>query len=190
MTRAQRRQRYISGSFQRRLILQFCTLAALGCVAFGAALYLASMRTLTTAFFHSKLRVMSTADVLLPALGVATLIVTALVAVAATARVLLFSHRIAGPLHRLEKTARTIGDGDLSLQVRLRDGDELQGFARSMDTMVTALRAQVQQIREQTRQLQEILAQAHQRAATPPELLRQLQDTQGRLNDAVSRFRV
>lgn len=185
-----RRQYYIKGSFQRRFILQFCALVMLGCVVFGTALYLYATRTLTTAFFHSKLRVMSTADFLLPALGLTTVIVTALVALAAAVRVLFFSHQIAGPLYRLEKTARAIGNGDLSLQVRLRGGDELQDFARSMDGMVSELRTQVQQIKELTQQLRSLLLQATRSSAMPQDLLRALQDTQGRLDDAIGRFRV
>ena len=185
-----RRQYYIKPSFQRRFILQFCALVILSCVVFGTALYLYSTRTLTTAFFHSKLRVMSTADFLLPALGFTTVIVTALVAVAAAVRVLFFSHQIAGPLYRLEKTARAIGNGDLSLQVRLRSGDELQDFARSMDTMVTELRTQVQQIKELTQQLRQLVLQAKHNTAMPEELLKALQDTQGRLDEAIGRFRV
>ena len=188
--RNQRRQHYISGSFQRRFVLQFCALVIGGCVVFGMLLYVYASRTLTTAFVHSKLRVMSTADFLLPALGFSTVIVAMLVAIVAAARMVFLSHRIAGPLYRLEKTADAIGNGDLSLQIRLRNGDELKALAKSMDGMVGDLHARVRQIREQTQRLQEILAQANQRAAMPPELLQQLQDTQGRLHDAISRFRV
>ena len=188
--RNQRRQHYISGSFQRRFVLQFCALVIGGCVVFGMLLYVYASRTLTTAFVHSKLRVMSTADFLLPALGFSTVIVAMLVAIVAAARMVFLSHRIAGPLYRLEKTAAAIGNGDLSLQIRLRNGDELKALAKSMDGMVGDLHARVRQIREQTQRLQEILAQANQRAAMPPELLQQLQDTQGRLHDAISRFRV
>ena len=185
-----RHQRYIKHSFQRRFIAQVGLLMVLGCAAFGAVLYLYGTRTITTAFVHSKLRVMSTGEFLLPALAICTLAVAGAVAVLAAGRLLFLSHRIAGPLYRFEQTAQAIGNGDLSGEVRLRDGDELQDLARSMGGMVSDLRARVQQIREQTQRLQEILAQANHRAAMPPELLRQLQDTQGRLNDAISRFRV
>jgi len=185
-----RHQRYIKRSFQRRFIIQFCLLMVLGCLAFGAGLYLYATRTLTTAFIDSKLRVMSTAQFLLPALAICTLAVAAALALLAAARLLFFSHRIAGPLYRLEKTAQAIGNGDLSAEVRLRRGDELQDFAHSMDGMAADLRALVREVHAQTQRLQEILAQANQHAAMPPELLQQLQDTQGRLNDAISRFRV
>src|SRR5262245_46973304 len=39
---------------------------------------------------------------------------------------LVVSHRIAGPLYRLEKCVEQLALGDLSFQVHLREGDELQ----------------------------------------------------------------
>ena len=185
-----RRQHYIKGSFQRRFILQFCLFMVLGCVAFGAVLYLYATPTLTTAFVDSKLRVMSTAEFLLPALGICTLVVAGVVAGAAAVRLLFFSHRIAGPLYRFEKTAQAIGNGNLSAAVKLRAGDELQDVARSMDGMVTDLRTRVEQIQAQTRRLREIILQAKQESAAPQEFLQALEDTQGRLDEVVSRFQV
>ena len=188
--RNQRRQHYISGSFQRRFVLQFCALVIGGCVVFGMLLYVYASRTLTTAFVHSKLRVMSTADFLLPALGFSTVIVAMLVAIVAAARMVFLSHRIAGPLYRLEKTAAAIGNGDLSLQIRLRNGDELKALAKSMDGMVGDLHARVQEIQTQTRRLGDVIAQAKQQSAAPRELLEALQDSQVRLDEAISCFRV
>ena len=182
-----RRQYYIKRAFQRRFILQFGALVAVGCVALGALLYAYSTPTLTTAFVHSKLRVMSTADFLLPALGFLTLLVTAL---AAAARLLLLSHQIAGPLYRLEQTAQAVGRGNISMRVRLRDGDELQDFANAMDAMVSELRTQVQQIQQESRRLRELIGQLQQQPTASRELLQALQATQERLEATVGRFQV
>lgn len=186
---SQRRQYYIKGSFQRRVIVQVCALVIGGCGLFAVTLYVYGTRTLTTAFVDSKLRVMSTAEFLLPALGLVTLVVASLVAIAAAVRMLLLSHRIAGPLYRLEKTAEAIGEGQLDLQVSFRSGDQLQELARSMNAMMRELRTHVQEIQTQTQQLRELILQARQRGTMPPELLEALQDTQGRLDEAVGRFR-
>ena len=187
---SRRRQHYIKGSFQRRFIVQFCAIVIMGCVALGLILYGYSTRTLTTAFVDSKLRVVSTAEFLLPALVFATVLITAVVAIAVAVRLLFFSHRIAGPLYRLEKTAEAIGHGDLSGELRLRAGDELQGVAHSMDGMVTELRTRVTQIQAQTRRLQELIAQAKQQSDAPAEFLQALEETEDRLDGAISQFRV
>ena len=185
-----RHRRYIKRSFQRRFIIQVGLLMMLGCAAFGAVVYLYGTRTITTAFVHSKLRVMSTGEFLLPALAICTLAVAGAVAVLAAGRLLFLSHRIAGPLYRFERTAQAIGNGDLSGEVRLRDGDELQDLARSMGGMVTDLRVRVQDVQTHSRRLGELIAQAKQRPDAPQELLAALEDSQGRLDEAISRFRV
>ncbi len=185
-----RHQRYIKRSFQRRFIIQVGLLMMLGCAAFGAVVYLYGTRTITTAFVHSKLRVMSTGEFLLPALAICTLAVAGAVAVLAAGRLLFLSHRIAGPLYRFEQTAQAIGNGDLSGAVRLRDGDELQDLARSMGGMVTGLRARVQDMQAHSHRLGELITQAKQRPDAPQELLAALEDSQGRLDEAISRFRV
>ncbi len=184
-----RKQYYIKRRFQSRFILQFSSLIIVGLAAFGLAIYFYSTQTLTTAFVHSKLRVMSTADFLLPALLVASLIVITLVAIAGAMRLLLLSHKIAGPLYRLEKTAEAIGAGNLKLQVRLRSGDELQDFARSMDDMVRELRARALEIKNQNDRLRGIISKASP-ATLPQELLQALKDTQNKLDEAASRFQV
>ena len=186
----QRRQVYIRGSFQRRFILQFCGIVLAGSAVFGALLTLYCRRTLTTAFVHSRLHVMSTADFLLPALGFITLIVTGLVALAAAARVLIFSHKIAGPLYRLEKTAKELGEGNLSVRVHLREGDELQAFANSLDGAVAELRRQVQELGDRCERIGAILEQLKRSQAVPQSLLDELTDAQAQMNEAIARFKV
>ncbi len=185
-----RRQIYIQGSFQRRFVIQFCALVLIGCGIFGVLLYFYSARTLTTAFVHSRLHVMSTADFLLPALGFTTLIVTALVAIAAAGRVMLLSHKIAGPLYRLERAAEAMGQGDLSQRIHLRDGDELQAFAKSMDLAVAELRRQLEEIRRQSEVIGKTLQELKRNSSVPPKVLEELQRAYSQMDQALGRFKV
>ena len=185
-----RRRKYIKPLFQRQFIVQFASLMGLGGLAFGFCLYFYSHQTLTTAFINSKFRVMNTADFLMPALILITLTVTAIVSFITGFRLLLFSHRIAGPLYRLEKTAEAIGKGDLNFQVRLRAGDELQDFAQSMDGMVRDLRSRALQIKKQSDRLREIILEVEKISGVPKDLLQALQETQEQLSQTVSHFRV
>ena len=185
-----RRQYYVKKRFQGRFIFQFCFLLVAACATFGLALYLYSTQTLTTAFMNSKLRVMSTADFLLPALIVTALWVTAAAALVAAFRLLLLSHKIAGPLYRLEKTAQEVGQGKLDFEVRLRSGDELQDFAHSMDEMVRDLRARALAIKNQSQRLREIILKVDKAPAVPQEILQALRETQLQLEEAVNHFQV
>src|SRR3989338_6440459 len=51
---------------------------------------------------------------------------------------LLFSHKIAGPVYRIEKTLGDISKGNLGLKIRLRDGDELVDLAYMINNLVEA----------------------------------------------------
>ena len=185
-----RRKKYINPPFQRRFILQFALFMVLGFVAFTVSIYFYSHQTLTTAFIDSRLRVMSTASFLLPALLLMTFIVTATTSFILGFRLLLFSHKIAGPLYRMEKAAEAVGRGDLNLHVRLREGDELQEFARSMDDMVRDLRQRAVQIKEQTGVLRELVLKMEKVPGIPPDLLKSLREIQERLDQTVGHFRV
>ncbi|MEW6556499.1 MAG: methyl-accepting chemotaxis protein [Elusimicrobiota bacterium] len=72
-----------------------------------------------------------------------------------------FSHRIAGPIYRLEKDLfRMIEESDLTRQFRLREKDELKELADALNTMTANLRTKLladEQFREETRaQIDEI----------------------------------
>ncbi|HPG59834.1 MAG TPA: HAMP domain-containing protein [Candidatus Wallbacteria bacterium] len=49
------------------------------------------------------------------------------------------SHKIAGPVYRLEESAKIIASGDFSRRIKLRQGDELQDLADAFNTMTESL---------------------------------------------------
>lgn len=58
------------------------------------------------------------------------------------------SHKIAGPVYRLEETTRIIASGDLTYRINLRQGDELQDLQEAFNTMSNSLREMVAKDRE------------------------------------------
>lgn len=58
------------------------------------------------------------------------------------------SHKIAGPVYRLERTTRIIARGDLTHSVKLRQGDELRDLQDAFNTMQESLRKMVAKDRE------------------------------------------
>ncbi len=186
----QRRQVYINGPFQSRFIIQFCSLIVLGGALFSLFVYYYSRPSLTTAFVDSRLRVMSTADYLLPALGLIALFVTAIITFLAAMRLLIFSHKIAGPLYRLEKTAQAVGEGNLNQKIRLRAQDQLQDLAQSMDVMVADLRMRLQIIKRETERLKQLRTEVQRSRSAPDEILKQLGEIQSNLDEQVNHFQV
>ena len=58
------------------------------------------------------------------------------------------SHKIAGPVYRLERTTRLIASGDLTHSVKLRHGDELKDLQEAFNKMSASLRKMVAKDRE------------------------------------------
>ena len=50
------------------------------------------------------------------------------------------SHKIIGPIMRMEKLLEEVGDGNLNIHIRLRRGDELISLANAMNRMVDKLK--------------------------------------------------
>lgn len=53
---------------------------------------------------------------------------------------IIFTHKIAGPVFKMKRLLRQVGEGKLVLRERLRKGDELQHFFEAFEKMVEALR--------------------------------------------------
>lgn len=74
---------------------------------------------------------------------------TSILAVAITfGLALFFSHFIAGPIYRFEKTLEQMREGNLNIHVRLRKNDELQEVADTFNQALASLRNKVKHDRE------------------------------------------
>jgi methyl-accepting chemotaxis protein len=58
------------------------------------------------------------------------------------------SHKIAGPVYRLERSAKILASGDLTHSVKLRHGDELRDLEEAFNSMSDSLRRMVTKDRE------------------------------------------
>jgi len=126
--------------FQRGFILKFCAVVIFSSLTLAAIIYGLSTSSTTTVFENSRLQLKSTADFILPLLVLSSLIVI-IVAGAVTVVITLFvSHRIAGPMYRLEKDIAEVAKGNLNVTFHVRKKDELQDLAGALNQMVKSLR--------------------------------------------------
>ncbi|MBN1794550.1 MAG: HAMP domain-containing protein [Candidatus Omnitrophica bacterium] len=51
----------------------------------------------------------------------------------------LASHRLAGPLHRLDRELHRVASGDYSVRITFRKGDELSSLAHSLNSVLDVL---------------------------------------------------
>jgi methyl-accepting chemotaxis protein len=138
-----RRNVYIDKDFQNRFIFKFCALVAVGAGLTIGLLYLWSMQSTTVSFVQAKVKVMTTADFILPVMIQTVLIVMGFVSLASIAVTLIVSHKIAGPLFRFKQTFKDLASGNFSSQVRLRKGDQLVEVAGDFNQMITIVRGKL-----------------------------------------------
>ncbi len=103
----------------------------------------------------------------------------------------LFSHKIAGPILRIERTFEEALGGDLTQRIKLRQGDELKETADQLNTMLDGLQARIKRIDQMSRFMRESLDKLIQEA--PPEKkeqLMKLDDLAKGVKDAISDFKL
>jgi len=148
-----RRQLYVKKEFQFRFILKFCLILLAGVIISTGLLFFFSQDTLTSSFSHSRLVIRSTAEAMLPAIITTNLISLALIIVTTIIVTLYISHKIAGPIFRLENELQRIGRGDLTTTVSLRNNDQMLAFAERVNEMTAQLNRRVTEIRQQAEKI-------------------------------------
>ncbi len=144
-----RRIRIVKMGFQMNFILKFCAVIILSALTIAAIVYVLSLASTTTVFENSRLTLKSTADFMLPILILSSLvaiIITGLITIVIT---LFISHRIAGPLYRLEKDIAEVNSGNLEVEIHVRRKDELQNLAKSLNQMVRTMRNTVGEVKQE-----------------------------------------
>lgn len=146
--RNRRRNFFIKKEFQRNFIMKFCVVVILGSLISGGILYWMSKSTVTTTFENSRLTIKSTADYILPSVILSSLVVILGTGVATIFITLFTSHKIAGPLYRMEKDVQEFTTGNLNVRFGLRQDDELKLLASSLDIMAVTMKTRVSDIKK------------------------------------------
>jgi methyl-accepting chemotaxis protein len=155
-----RKKYFIDRKFQAVFILRFCLLVVFGAVISGFVIYFMSRSTVTTSFENSRLVIKSTADYILPAVMLGSALVIVFIGVAAIGVTLFTSHRIAGPLYRIEKDVQEVASGNLKKTFDLRHTDEIRLLAESLNQMTASLRGRVNTVKSSFEELEKALARA------------------------------
>jgi nitrogen fixation/metabolism regulation signal transduction histidine kinase len=151
-----RRNYFINKKFQRDFILKFCGLVVGGSITSGVIIFIMSKSTLTTAFENSRLVIKSTADFILPAVCLSSAVVVILVGLATIMITLFTSHKITGPLYRMEQDVKEVTAGNLKIKFNLRQGDELKRMAESLEAMVRQLQSNLTVIKNALLELESV----------------------------------
>ena len=136
-----RRKKYlIDKKFQVKLILYFVLLVILGNILSGLLLYYLTSSELESSFFKAHVSIGNAWGTMKPLIVTTQFYVLLVMTIATVFLVLYCSHRIAGPLYRLQKAANEVKNGNLEQTLTIRKKDELQQLIISFQQMVDNFR--------------------------------------------------
>jgi len=133
--------RLLERAFKIRFGLKLCFFTLLGGAAVVLLLYFSLARQLGDSYGSAIYTIYDLKIRALPLIFASfySVLILGLVTAAIAAISVLFSHRIAGPLYRLEKNLDAIASGDLTVSTRFRGMDQLSSLADEMNAMVRSL---------------------------------------------------
>jgi methyl-accepting chemotaxis protein len=138
------------------LQIKYLLIGLLGIVVTGVCVYLAAETSLGRSESLSQLSLGELASVR-EAMRFSLLWVMVIVLFVVTVVELFLFHRIFGPLYAVEKVLRMVADGDLTVYMPLRRGDELRDVADAVEQMVGGIRRRVLQDKETIQGVQNAL---------------------------------
>jgi methyl-accepting chemotaxis protein len=194
MTDNKRKACFINKQFQMQFVARFCSLVVLGAslTVILVFLYLFYEGSVTVTFVNSTFDFELTADYLLPIMLAVSGISILVIGIAAAITAVYFSHRIAGPMYRIERVTGAIASGDLTQCIKLRTNDEMQKTAEDINGMVEAIRVRVARARVYTVEVGariQALKGVIQDNAAARHVLEQLAQEHRKLDDEVSVFK-
>ena len=150
-----RRQYYIKKDFQFKFIMKFCLLVLAGVIISTVVVFLFTHGTLTSSFQHGRLVIKNTSLAILPAVMYTNIVTLGLISLASVGITLVISHKIAGPLFRIEEDLKIIEQGNLTKKISFRKKDQLAALADSINKTTTSLHEKVADIQTDVEHLLE-----------------------------------
>ena len=171
-----RRKRYIiEGNFQARFILRFIlVIVGATLLSTGAILGLFYVKYHAGGTDLSSLIIVITPEgettvaglfqVILMPLIAANLLVLCIVIPFS----LLYSHKVAGPIYRLEQSMELLINGDMDFIITLRKNDEFKYLADKMNALIDYMRRNISEVRASNRILRDMVTRVDKLLRSEP----------------------
>jgi methyl-accepting chemotaxis protein len=158
---------FIKKKFQLRFLLGFVLLIVLAALLIMGLFLYVSNNTLTTGYTNSTLRVENTATFFFTTFLLIALISAVVVGVVGVIIFILFSHRIAGPLHHFETVLQEIEAGDLTSRIVLRKSDQLVELKTALNLLLESMNKRIGSIKKTTSDIDELLSKENDPELVP-----------------------
>ena len=142
------RTNYIGKTFQAKTALNTSIMIMVSAAVLSAAIYLFLNENIRGGFSEA-LQTFKALRFNLPiAIGLSEAAALSILTMGIIVLELVMSHKLAGPLWKMENTALQVAAGDLSSDINLREKDEMKELAVQVNSMILGLREKVYGIRE------------------------------------------
>ncbi|MDY6903628.1 MAG: HAMP domain-containing protein [Thermodesulfobacteriota bacterium] len=182
--RYKRRIYILKDTAQPRYIFTYFIIFCLGVFLFSIVFSLLSMETTSIVYENQYFSVGRTPTVLLTDLFGSGWVIVALGGLLLFIVTVFLTHRISGPLYRLNASIKAMAAGDFSFQVVLRKKDDAKELAESLNRLSDELSGRIADLRSVNEALKEAIARAGLSGADADELNR----VAGQLDTALSGF--
>lgn len=128
-------------SFKLKFGLKLCLLTIAGVLAVTLFMYFVTSKSLGESYGSAIYTIYNLKINIFPLMFASfySVFILAVVTIAIAVISMLFSHKIAGPIYRIERNLEVIGSGDLTLNTRFRGNDQLVALADDINGMVRSL---------------------------------------------------
>lgn len=100
-----------------------------------------------------------------------------------------FSHKLAGPMYRIERSADAIRQGDLRVSFKIRKGDEMHDTAGALEAMVEVLHNDVKKMKAESIALEDRINLLAERGAIPKEDASRLKEILNSIDSVLSKYK-
>jgi len=136
----------IQRAFLTKFVIKFSVVVLVGVLAASLLLFMIINRDLGESYYSGIYFLSHLTRNLIKYLMYSFAFQLIIISLATIVITLLASHKIAGPLFRLEKISDQIARGELPERVRIRSKDQIQSLAYSMDNMVQQLKTKLKKL--------------------------------------------
>jgi nitrogen fixation/metabolism regulation signal transduction histidine kinase len=157
--RYKRRNYFIKKNFQGKLILGYFLFVLMGCLIFTVILAILSTDSLTVVYQDNDLQIGQTPFMLVKQLLTANWIFIVVGSAFVVLVAMMITHRLAGPLFRLERAVDNMGRGQLNDIIRLREKDEGKELAAKLNYFNRELSENFRVIERQSNNIEDLIVQ-------------------------------
>ncbi len=192
-----KRKYFINKEFQGKLIFRYFLLIAIASVFFVGLFSFFSSNTLSISYDDYNLRLGVTPGILFKKIISTQWIFIVVGGAAVIVMTLMFSHRVAGPFFRFERSLNEMIEGNISNRIILRQKDEGKALAQKINEFNAALEDKLKQIGKHnhmvlstTKELEKELLQSNVNISAVEPLFKKLNHSHKNISQIIDEFQI